>query len=431
MSVRARQHFFLALGGVFLPCVSPLISWLLYAVNASQPSEVPEERLWTRRLFQLAWLDTVVLLALGVTLSQHQTLEQLFLSPLPRPLSGIGVTLDREQASITSVAIGSPAEQAGLVAGDRVATCDGKPVSASAELRKCLGHHLPGETVELRLVRSHGEVTVSPVTKSTGELAKFPMPPSPENAARPARWSPEGLAPFAVLLVLGLYTWRRDKDRAALAVALGLAACTAVMQGLHLVVELTPLPQSAQFVLLAAASSLSLWATAALLDRFVLQGSAPKVLSGEPGWGRLAALGGWVQVTGSIRLAFLLFPFLLLTGRVGLPQMPVEQFVAPGQPLAAKFALFLVAAVLAPLAEERLFRGVLLTALMRTLSPLAALFASAVVFGTLHQGYGLRVALVVFLGMVFGQLRLSSGGLKASIALHMTWNAAISLVLFR
>jgi membrane protease YdiL (CAAX protease family) len=237
--------------------------------------------------------------------------------------------------------------------------------------------------------------------------------------------------PFGVLLALGLFTWRRGKDRSVLAVALGLAGCTAVMQGLHFAVAHSPLPQSMQFVLLAAASSLSLWATAALLDRFVLQGNAPKLLSGEPGWGQVAALGAWVQVTGSIRLAFLLFPLLLLTGGVGLPQMPVEQFIAPGQPLVAKLALFLVAAVLAPMAEERLFRGVLLTALMRTLSPGAAVFGAAVVFGTLHQGYGLRVALVVFLGLVFGQLRLSSGGLKASIALHMTWNAAISLVLFR
>lgn len=421
----------MALGGVFMPCVSPLISWLLYAVNASQPSESPGEQLWTRRLLKLAWLDTVVLIALGVTLSQHQALEGMIQARVPKPLSGIGVNIDPEQSLIVGVATGSPAEQAGLLVGDRIAGCDGAPVSTSVELRKCVGRHAPGETVELRLARSHGDVTVSPVTRSTDELAKLPVPPAPENAAKPRRWSPEGLAPFVVLLALGLFTWRKANDRSVLAFALGLATCTAVMQGLHFVVALSPLPQSAQFVLLAAASSLSLWATAALLDRFVLQGRAPKVRSGEPGWGQVAALGGWVQVTGSIRLAFLLLPFLLLTGGVGLPQMPVEQFVAPGQPLAAKFALFLVAAVLAPMAEERLFRGVLLTALMRTLSPRAAVFGSAVVFGTLHQGYGLRVALVVFLGLVFGQLRLSSGGLKAGIALHMTWNAAISLVLFR
>lgn len=428
--IKARQHFFLALGGVFLPCVSPLLSWMLYAENAK--SELPEERLWTRRLWWLAWVDTVVLVALGVIMSQHQTIERLLPVRVPPPSSGIGVSLDPEEPLITMVASGSPAEQGGVRAGDRVVACDGQDVASSAALRKCVGQHAPGETVELQLSHSGAQQKATVVTQSLEALAKLPRPePSQAEPTLPRRWSPEGLVPFVLLWALGLFTWLRGKDTSVLAVAFGLAGCTAVMQGLHLALSATALPRPAQFVVIAFASSLSLWATASLLDRWVLKGSAPKVLSGSEHWGRLAMLGGWFQVTGSIRIAFLLFPLVLLTGAGGLPTMPVEQFVAPGQPLAAKLMLFVVAAVLAPMAEERLFRGVLLTALLKTMKPWPAVLASAVVFGTLHQGYGLRVALVVFLGVVFGQLRLASGGLKSSVALHMTWNALISWVIFR
>jgi hypothetical protein len=49
----------------------------------------------------------LVLIALGVTLSQHQALEGMIQARVPKPLSGIGVNIDPEQSLIVGVATGS------------------------------------------------------------------------------------------------------------------------------------------------------------------------------------------------------------------------------------------------------------------------------------------------------------------------------------
>ncbi len=66
----------------------------------------------------------------------------------------------RDGAQVAEVAPGSPAERAGLRAGDIVTALNGRPVRAAAELRAQLGVIPAGETVEIRLVRSGETRTV-------------------------------------------------------------------------------------------------------------------------------------------------------------------------------------------------------------------------------------------------------------------------------
>lgn len=118
----------------------------------------------------------------------------------------------------------------------------------------------------------------------------------------------------------------------------------------------------------------------------------------------------------------------LLSDVYGHPvhQSVVESFEAAG---GLELTLFVVAAVtLAPLAEELLFRGALLRALMRRTSPPIAVFASALVFALVHPAFDPRVGSLVavpallLLGLTSGALALRTGDLSCSLLLHSGFN---------
>jgi membrane protease YdiL (CAAX protease family) len=121
--------------------------------------------------------------------------------------------------------------------------------------------------------------------------------------------------------------------------------------------------------------------------------------------------------------------------------------VSPPSPLpptgtATGLVLHLLAgAVLAPVAEEVLFRGVAVTAWARTSGPRNAIVWSAVLFAGAHIlatggstfSEGAALALVAALGrlpvaLVLGWLYLRSGTLWASIGLHAGFNAALIIL---
>jgi uncharacterized protein len=91
--------------------------------------------------------------------------------------------------------------------------------------------------------------------------------------------------------------------------------------------------------------------------------------------------------------------------------------------------LFAVAVVVfAPLAEELLFRGALLRALMRRTTPAWAVFVSALLFALVHPlgdpevGSVIVVPAILTLGVVSGYLAVRSGDLSRSIMLHAGFN---------
>jgi membrane protease YdiL (CAAX protease family) len=84
--------------------------------------------------------------------------------------------------------------------------------------------------------------------------------------------------------------------------------------------------------------------------------------------------------------------------------------------------------VLAPLAEELLFRGALLRALMRRTTAAWSVFGSALVFALVHPlgdpgvGSVIVVPAILALGTVSGYLAVRSGDLSRSIMLHAGFN---------
>jgi membrane protease YdiL (CAAX protease family) len=95
----------------------------------------------------------------------------------------------------------------------------------------------------------------------------------------------------------------------------------------------------------------------------------------------------------------------------------------------AGLAAFAAAVVLvAPVAEELLFRGALLRALLRRTTPARAIFASAMVFALVHPlgdpevGSVIVVPALLALGLGSGYLAVRSGNLSRSIMLHVGFN---------
>ena len=92
-------------------------------------------------------------------------------------------------------------------------------------------------------------------------------------------------------------------------------------------------------------------------------------------------------------------------------------------------AAFAVAVVLvAPVAEELLFRGALLRALLRRTTPAWAIFVSALVFALVHPlgdpevGSVIVLPAILTLGLISGYQAVRTGNLSRSIMLHVGFN---------
>jgi membrane protease YdiL (CAAX protease family) len=88
----------------------------------------------------------------------------------------------------------------------------------------------------------------------------------------------------------------------------------------------------------------------------------------------------------------------------------------------ASTALVLMTTAVMPLAEERIYRGLLMNVLVRKYGFTYGLFASALAFGVAHVGvYELALYQTVLLGIGFG-LAYAEGGLVAAFVVHAVWN---------
>jgi uncharacterized protein len=101
----------------------------------------------------------------------------------------------------------------------------------------------------------------------------------------------------------------------------------------------------------------------------------------------------------------------------------------------AKLAVFaVVAALIAPVCEELLFRGLLLRALRRRVSPTTAVIVQALAFALAHPmlsptiGDLAVVPALFLLGVVSGAVATRRGDLSASIMMHVGFNLVTTLL---
>ncbi len=84
---------------------------------------------------------------------------------------------------------------------------------------------------------------------------------------------------------------------------------------------------------------------------------------------------------------------------------------------------FIVVALLAPLMEELIFRGVIYKNLALLMPGGVVVVLQAMLFGGMHSGI-IWMAYATVIGCVFGYIRYLSGSLKASVLAHIGFNAA-------
>lgn len=140
-------------------------------------------------------------------------------------------------------------------------------------------------------------------------------------------------------------------------------------------------------------------------------------------WAPFAGLG--LFLLGSA----LIYP---LVNIVNAHQQVVDDLERAG---GAKLAVFAVAAaVVAPICEELLFRGLLLRALRRRMSPTMAVIVQALAFALAHPmlsptlGDFAVVPALFLLGAVSGVVAVRRGDLSASILMHIGFNLVTTLL---
>lgn len=91
--------------------------------------------------------------------------------------------------------------------------------------------------------------------------------------------------------------------------------------------------------------------------------------------------------------------------------------------------MFVSAVVVAPFAEEAIFRGILLPATARLLnSPWGAIAATGVMFGMTHLSIPPSVPPLILFGLFVGFLRLKTGSLWTCVLLHALFNLRTMLL---
>lgn len=426
---KVRVHVHVALASALFGFIAPLVGWALWIADRRSPAGR-----WKRRLLGLAVLDTVLVLGLLVATATGLHVGRAMGEP---PRIGVAVApSDRAGGVVVErVAADGPAARASIRAGDRIVAIDGRAVTRPSRLVTEMGETKRGESRHLTIARGDQELDVI-VTPEVGAPAPKPPPGSlfepiaPEGVAAPpiTRRFIGGAGIVALALVGGLaFAARRRHAKAlpALAVASGLLALTVASSAVLLAFQATVgLSLGAVLVALLAGST-ALLGTALVGVVFVRPGP---VRIGRPiGTSKAIGLGVFYGVTGAARVAAALG---LLVAALGLPiRTAAQAFAIDLSSGPVGLSIFLATTVLvAPIAEELLFRGVLLPWLARWMKPAAALAWSTIVFSIGHLYYGIGALLIAYYGVVLGWARLRTGKLWAPVALHAMLNATTAIV---
>lgn len=129
----------------------------------------------------------------------------------------------------------------------------------------------------------------------------------------------------------------------------------------------------------------------------------------------------WLMIVGALMLLFIFGSFVdrVYTDTKALKMMTDAYLSAGWTPL-----FWIATIVFAPVFEESFFRGFLFVGLRDSKSgPLWAVIITSVTFAMVHIQYNwIGIVTIMFVGLVFGLVRLFSKSLWTSIALHVVWN---------
>lgn len=406
-----RDRFHLALAGGLTLCLFPFISWW-FAMN--QPS--PDPTGWRRRLILLAALDTLLFAAMLA--SSGRVLHEPKPTTTSRPKIGVQIeTIATGGVTVKDVSKGLPAEQAGILVGDRIVRVDDAGVVDRDQFIELVAQTPPGTSRDLQVRRGDRElpISVTPIVPPKRGPSLFESSSKHDERTMSARDLLESSAgPLTMLVGLGIVAFFGARRRAKLKpiwIAMGALAAHAVVSIVTSLGLAKVLGSSLVGLVVGGLAMLGVGILA-------MRSAEPVPPPAQPlGTLRAVLLGILYAVAGSIRAGMLV---VFVTTILHVPNRPaVDVFGVSTTWGPGGIALFVIAAVvIAPIAEECLFRGVLLPWLLRWTSPTIALVVSAAIFGIGHLFYGASVLVPFVYGLALGALRLRTGRLRASMILH-------------
>ena len=354
------------------------------------------------------------------------------------PSATIGVLVDptsKPGVLIDAVRIGSPADEVGLRPGDQIESLDGEPLDDWDTFRRVIREGQAGVARRLTVHRAGVtfDVLVVPGFPASGlERQERLFVPSYRTSCVRVRWYMPAFRLLAVggLVLVALCRWSKVKGASTRPVLLGSTAWaigTSAALGQSLL--LCRLTGGWTLGMPLVASLTGNAVLLGLVTPFVLRGYQAASGHGERPWHETARIGA-IYMIGANLAAFIMV--MVMTSI--LPAIPSgHSLISGGLRLLDvgmnAVLLFLIATVLiGPIAEEVMFRGILLPWLDSWLPGQAGLAISSVLFGMAHIGYGYGALMPAASGWVLGWARQRTGGLKAPIALHMSVNGAVAVV---
>jgi membrane protease YdiL (CAAX protease family) len=421
---RAEVGFHIGLA-LIVPVVSAPIVWALAIVNLLHPQRDAEQRKWSLRILFLAIVDTIAAAAVIAAMLYG-------VDPNPPSPRRLGVSLEETERGVRIAGVfeGSPAQTAGIRAGDVIVRANGRAIPSTAALQREVERE--GD-VELEITRGGEALTI--------RARPGPFVPDPERQRCPTVTSvaPSGwdFAPYAVFALmagaLAVIGWRRGVRQWTTWIPLVVILVAGSVCGALVTTYACAHEGAVRSSAIGLLTTEITMAALGIVWLALVQRRLPQVDDGRPRWSfwrtypsAMLYAFGWMP-----RVAFLTAPLLLLSRELGAGEVSEELSSLLGARDPLTFALVTTSAVLlAPIAEETLFRGVLLPHLARSIGPFAAIYTSALLFGVLHVAHGVLFIGPLTLGAILGWARVRSGGLLTPIVLHVTFNGGATLLGF-
>ncbi len=113
---------------------------------------------------------------------------------------------------------------------------------------------------------------------------------------------------------------------------------------------------------------------------------------------------------------------ILYNSMLGEPSPNTDLGVTWDSGLFAIGITFFSIAILAPIAEELMFRGYLLESIKKLHGDVVAVVASSILFGLAHFPDPYTIGIATIGGMLYGYVKIRTGSLWPSIISHLIWN---------
>jgi len=394
-------------------------------------------RRWAVALGALAILDVVVTVLVALVVFGRIELRDRVFSEPSRIVIGASLEDWGGGVVVRAVRSGCPAELAGLRAGDIIRSVDGSRRLDSAGLATAIETCPEGESLTLELERDGSTLRLRITPALFGRedeparlaRARLDEELSEEIRASTLRRLVSHLPEYVVLALAWTLALRRGRHSAEFA-----ARALIVIFSWHIAIWFTESASVRAFgwftpdarLITAVACTIALGA-AGWFSAWRMRASLPDGLRLGRSILSAVGLGAFYVFFLVVRVGFVAYALDCLGATTTYSGGALSAYRAMNLSTVELVTVLGAVVVLAPVAEEIVYRGFLLPWFASALGSGPALVVTSLVFGLAHSHYGWFMLVPAFHGLVLGWARLRSGGVLAPILLHAAINGIASL----